>query len=177
MLQFCNRFTIHFCIAFSLWCLLLPCSTSSNRHVFIKILDNRIHPLLRDCSIILQTVTGVGQLEIPKVHAIFLQRSFQSEGSLVGAEAGVGRASFYRNFESKEAVISRHLKTLLDNWWMEAIQKPDFNLIEAVFAHYWEHRKKWSNFGRKPRQTTISVGSLKDAFSTISLTRSECPAV
>ena len=48
---------------------------------------------------------------------------------------------FYRIFESKETVISRHLKTRLDNWWIEAIQKPDFNLVEAVFSHYWEHRE------------------------------------
>lgn len=61
--------------------------------------------------------------------------------SQICEEAGVGRASFYRNFESKEAVISRHLKTLLDNWWIEAIQKPDFNFIEAVFSHYCEHRE------------------------------------
>ncbi|MGN0403447.1 MAG: TetR/AcrR family transcriptional regulator [Acetatifactor sp.] len=61
--------------------------------------------------------------------------------SRICEEAGVGRASFYRNFESKEAVISRHLKTLLDNWWLEAIQKPDFNLVEAVFSHYWKNRE------------------------------------
>ena len=34
-------------------------------------------------------------------------------------EAGVGRASFYRNFDSKEAVISKHLKSLLDSWWLK----------------------------------------------------------
>ena len=61
--------------------------------------------------------------------------------SQICEKAGVGRASFYRNFESKEAVISRHLKTLLDNWRIEAIQKPDFNLAEAIFSHYWEHRE------------------------------------
>lgn len=60
--------------------------------------------------------------------------------SRICEEAGVGRASFYRNFESKEAVISRHLKTLLDHWWEEAIQKPDFNLVEEIFSHYWNHR-------------------------------------
>lgn len=42
--------------------------------------------------------------------------------SQICEEAGVGRASFYRNFESKEDVISRHLKTLLDDWWIEAIK-------------------------------------------------------
>ena len=60
--------------------------------------------------------------------------------SQICQEAGVGRASFYRNFESKEEIISRHLKRLLDAWWAEAIQKPDFNLVEAIFSHYWEHR-------------------------------------
>ncbi len=43
--------------------------------------------------------------------------------SRICGEAGVGRASFYRIFESKETVISRHLKTRLDNWWIEAIQR------------------------------------------------------
>ena len=61
--------------------------------------------------------------------------------SQICEEASVGRASFYRNFESKEGVISRYLKTLLDTWWIEAIQKPDFNLVEAIFSHYWEHRE------------------------------------
>ena len=55
-------------------------------------------------------------------------------------EAQVGRASFYRNFENKEQVISRHLKSLLDNWWIKAIQEPDFNLVEVIFSHYWKHR-------------------------------------
>ena len=56
-------------------------------------------------------------------------------------EAGVGRASFYRNFDSKEAVISKHLKSLLDSWWLNAIQQPDFNLVEAIFTHYWNNRE------------------------------------
>ena len=30
-------------------------------------------------------------------------------------EAGVGRASFYRNFNSKEDIINKHLKNLLDS--------------------------------------------------------------
>ena len=55
--------------------------------------------------------------------------------------AGVGRASFYRNFKSKEDVISKHLKALLDNWWLNTIQQPDFNLIEAIFTHYWNNRE------------------------------------
>lgn len=61
--------------------------------------------------------------------------------SRICEEAGVGRASFYRNFESKEAVISHYLKALLDSWWAEAIEQPDFHLVEAIFSHYWAHRE------------------------------------
>ena len=57
------------------------------------------------------------------------------------AEAGVGRASFYRNFESKEAVIARELKRRLDEWWLAAIARPDFNFVEALFEHYYENRE------------------------------------
>ena len=32
--------------------------------------------------------------------------------------AGVGRASFYRNFDSKEDVIAKELKKRLDEWWL-----------------------------------------------------------
>ena len=30
---------------------------------------------------------------------------------------------------------------LLDHWWIEEIQKPDFNLVEGIFSHYWKHRE------------------------------------
>ena len=54
-------------------------------------------------------------------------------------EADVGRASFYRNFESKEDVIARELKKRLDEWWLSAIVKPDFNFVRALFEHYYEN--------------------------------------
>ena len=55
-------------------------------------------------------------------------------------EAGVGRASFYRNFENKEAVISRYLKKLLDEWQNKTANNPDLHWVEAIFSHYWENR-------------------------------------
>ena len=77
--------------------------------------------------------------------------------------ACVGRASFYRNFESKEAVISRHLKMLLDNWWSEAIQKPDFNLVETIFSHYWEHRELCILLYRQGL-AHLSLQSIKESY-------------
>ena len=56
-------------------------------------------------------------------------------------KAGVGRASFYRNFESKEDVISRELKKRLDAWWLSAIVQPDFDFTRALFEHYYEERE------------------------------------
>ena len=50
----------------------------------------------------------------------------------------MGRASFYRNFESKEDVISRELKKRLDAWWLSAIVQPDFNFTRALFEHYYK---------------------------------------
>ncbi len=55
-------------------------------------------------------------------------------------EAGVGRASFYRNFESKEDVISKHLKRLLENWSKEYALSGRDNFVESLFEHYWKNR-------------------------------------
>lgn len=55
-------------------------------------------------------------------------------------EAGVGRASFYRNFESKEDVISKCLKRLLENWSKEYALSGKDNFVEALFEHYWKNR-------------------------------------
>ena len=55
-------------------------------------------------------------------------------------EAGVGRASFYRNFENKEAVISRYLKKLLDEWQNKTANNLDLHWVEAIFSHYLENR-------------------------------------
>lgn len=56
--------------------------------------------------------------------------------------AGVGRVSFYRNFESKEDVLRRHLGKLIKEWGTEFEQNgsPD-TLIESLFAHYYKHRE------------------------------------
>lgn len=56
-------------------------------------------------------------------------------------KAGVGRASFYRNFNSKEDVILRELKKRLDDWWLSAIIKPDFDFTRALFEHYYEEKE------------------------------------
>ena len=45
----------------------------------------------------------------------------------------------HRNFDSKEDVIAKELKKRLDEWWLSAIVKPDFNFVRALFEHYYEN--------------------------------------
>ncbi|MGN1406638.1 MAG: TetR/AcrR family transcriptional regulator [Erysipelotrichaceae bacterium] len=60
--------------------------------------------------------------------------------SQICSKAQVSRASFYRNFNNKEEIISRYLKKNLDEWWIDIIKKPDFNFIEEIFNYYYKHK-------------------------------------
>lgn len=55
--------------------------------------------------------------------------------------AGVGRASFYRHFDSKEAVVRYHMARLLKEWGreFEAIGKPE-ELGPSLLRHFYGHR-------------------------------------
>lgn len=55
--------------------------------------------------------------------------------------AEVGRASFYRHFDSKEAVVRHHLSRLLKEWGreFEAIGKPE-ELGPSLLRHFYGHR-------------------------------------
>ncbi len=57
-------------------------------------------------------------------------------------KAGVGRVSFYRNFESKEDVIRKHLGKLIKEWGEEFEKNgsPD-TLIESLFSHYYKYKE------------------------------------
>lgn len=54
--------------------------------------------------------------------------------------AGVGRVSFYRNFESKEDILRKHIKNLLNQWSKQYADKKDFNLQEAIFEYFYQNR-------------------------------------
>ncbi|MGM9625073.1 MAG: TetR/AcrR family transcriptional regulator [Eubacteriales bacterium] len=57
-------------------------------------------------------------------------------------KAGVGRVSFYRNFESKEDVIRQYLGKRIKEWGEEFEKNgsPD-TLIESLFSHYYKYRE------------------------------------
>lgn len=56
-------------------------------------------------------------------------------------EAGVGRASFYRHFDSKEAVVRHHMARLLKEWGreFEAIGTLE-KLGPSLLRHFYGHR-------------------------------------
>ena len=58
------------------------------------------------------------------------------------SRAGVGRVSFYRNYESMEEILVYYLKKCTDDWWIEFSKKPN----EEFYATFWpellaEYRK------------------------------------
>ncbi len=57
--------------------------------------------------------------------------------------AGIGRASFYRNFENKEDILRRYIKKIFKEWTDEADNKensPLNELLRLLFAHFEIHR-------------------------------------
>ena len=58
--------------------------------------------------------------------------------------AGVGRASFYRNFETKEELLKNHLHRLFSGWMEEYETGNDqtlSRLIRLIFSHFESHRE------------------------------------
>lgn len=58
-------------------------------------------------------------------------------------KAGVGRASFYRNFEDKEGILKAHLNEIFHEWVREYEKDPSRPLsvqLRLLFSHFEEHR-------------------------------------
>ncbi len=64
--------------------------------------------------------------------------------STLTATAQVGRVSFYRNFNDKEAILRAHIRQLFAEWTTayDAEEEPhnDDTLIQALFNHLAEHK-------------------------------------
>ena len=57
--------------------------------------------------------------------------------------AGIGRASFYRNFESKEDILRGYIQKISKEWTDEVDKKenrPLSELLGLLFAHFEKHR-------------------------------------
>ena len=56
-------------------------------------------------------------------------------------EAQVGRASFYRNFQSKEDVLKKYLQKLIQEWGKELEQTKDPDMFsKTLLDHFYRYR-------------------------------------
>lgn len=58
-------------------------------------------------------------------------------------KAGVGRASFYRNYKCKEDILRAHIHTLFGEWiqeWQQQEGAPLSTQIRTMLAHFEKHR-------------------------------------
>ena len=49
------------------------------------------------------------------------------------SRAGVGRVSFYRNFDSLDDILVQHLKKCTDDWWRDFIQRE----TDDFYTNFW----------------------------------------
>lgn len=66
--------------------------------------------------------------------------------------AGTGRASFYRNFESKEDILLRYIHKIFKEWTDEADKKdnrPLNELLGLLFAHFEKHKDFYSLLNKR----------------------------
>lgn len=56
-------------------------------------------------------------------------------------EAQVGRASFYRNFQSKEDVLKKYLQKLIQEWGSEFEQTKDPAMFSKTLLDHFYHYK------------------------------------
>lgn len=62
-------------------------------------------------------------------------------------KAGVGRTSFYRNYEEKEDIIKTYIGNLFQDWMDKCKKAPDLSVRETVrivFSHFEANRKFYS---------------------------------
>lgn len=63
--------------------------------------------------------------------------------------AGIGRASFYRNFKSKEDILQRYINKILKEWTDKEEHIPLNELLAFLFAHFELHRDFYSLLNKK----------------------------
>lgn len=67
-------------------------------------------------------------------------------------KAGVGRASFYRNYENREDIIKMHLKSILSEWtdvYLDGKEHPLSEQIEKLFSHFERHNDFYSLLNKR----------------------------
>ena len=67
-------------------------------------------------------------------------------------QAGIGRASFYRNFDSKEDILRTYIRGLFQEWTAEGSQeenKPLSGFLRTRFAHFEKYQDFYALLNRR----------------------------
>lgn len=97
-------------------------------------------------GICLMNIKGMSYAQIQITAALLklIQQKTLNEISItdITKEAGVGRASFYRNYQSKEDILNQYLKRLLSEWYEKIKGQPtDHGTWQlSLMEHYYENR-------------------------------------
>ncbi len=84
-------------------------------------------------------------------------------------EAGVGRASFYRNYSSKEQVILEHASMLIQQWGNDFESDPassPFNVFGSIFEHF-KKNKEFYTLLYKQNLSDIILETIKEKVGLI----------
>ncbi len=84
-------------------------------------------------------------------------------------EAGVGRASFYRNYETKEDVVSEYAGALIQEWGKEFENDPGsspYNVFGSLFAHYKKHAKFYTMLCRQ-NMSYLMLDTIKEKVGLV----------
>ncbi len=84
-------------------------------------------------------------------------------------EAGVGRASFYRNYETKEDVVSEYAGALIKEWGKEFENDPassPYNVFGSLFAHYKKHAKFYTMLCRQ-NMSYLMLDTIKEKVGLV----------
>lgn len=67
-------------------------------------------------------------------------------------QAGIGRASFYRNFDSKEDILRTYIRGLFQEWTAEGSQegnRPLSEFLRTMFAHFEKYQDFYALLNRR----------------------------
>ncbi len=85
-------------------------------------------------------------------------------------EAGVGRASFYRNYSCKEDVIREYAYSLIQQWGQEFEADPassPFNIFGSLFEHFRKN-KSFYTLLYKQNMSEIILETIKEKTGLVS---------
>lgn len=84
-------------------------------------------------------------------------------------EAKVGRASFYRNYKTKEDVVREYAGTLIQKWGKEFENDPassPHNVFGSLFAHYKKHVRFYSILCRQ-NMSHLMLDTIKEKVGLV----------